>query len=673
MSYLSSFWASEFIRAFGWTLLHSLWQGAAILILAIVTVMFLRNSSPKSRYAVLSGFLAFIPVTFIITFFLIYQPEQSLPWTPSLATGTPSLPTGIPSLTAGTPSLYSSLLSFLDQKTPWMFVIWFAGFMILLIRFSGSLTYLNRLRRIGLAEVSIDSKKVLEKLAKQVGLKVSVRLAESTRVRVPMAVGYLKPMILLPVGLLSSMPAQQIDAILLHELAHIRRRDYLLNLVQSVIEMLFFYHPATWYLSNQIRLEREQICDDIALSIHHDRINYIKALTIMEEMNVKSPVLANSLVGPKKKLLYRVKRLLNPQKINRGFSEGIIGFLLLALIIVAISTNALTYAMAVDENPSRASLAGYNAALPTAYDLSGRESGEKVTNYLPQFFLSARPATSGDQPGEESNLSPVLAFQDPDTVITKSESGKVTVKVIRDTSDNGREQEMKVIVESMDDSDADHKEVYKEEKVIRMNMEGECHDNGQGRVIIIQEGDSMKVISNGKTLVLPKDYDTTIVTEGGFGFYGFGDIPEPLELNMDDEAMQQAMKEYEKAMKEYEYQIRDFDGQEWEMKEQQREMERQMREGQVFVYPPVEPVPPMVWNYGAPELPDRSTEKVIRQELREDGLVEPGRSYIIEISPKEMYINGVKQEKETSKKYRHLVEGLEPGLLDDNGNFKIVF
>jgi hypothetical protein len=285
----------------------------------------------------------------------------------------------------------------------------------------------------------------------------------------------------------------------------------------------------------------------------------------------------------------------------------------------------------------------------------------------------------------------------------------VTVKVIRDTSDNGREQEMKVIVESMDDSDADHKEVYKEEEVIRMKMQGDCKDHPES-MIIIKDGDTMKVCDKHYRFVYPGEgetfnwdamppipempempelhefyYDFEAPDSVGLGVYYFNFNNDsidtafffhhavPFEFGLDDVAVQQAMKEYQKAMKEYEYQFRDFDGQEREMKEQQREMERQMREGQVFVYPPVEPVPPMVWNYGAPELPDKSTEKVIRQELREDGLVDPGKDYIIEISPKEMYINGVKQDKETSKKYRHLVEGLEPGLLDDNGNFKIVF
>jgi hypothetical protein len=123
--------------------------------------------------------------------------------------------------------------------------------------------------------------------------------------------------------------------------------------------------------------------------------------------------------------------------------------------------------------------------------------------------------------------------------------------------------------------------------------------------------------------------------------------------------MERAMREYERAMQEYEIQHRD--------------MERQLREREIYVMPPASPVTPFEWYGVSPELPDRSTEKVIRQELREDGMVSHGRSYIIEISSKAMYINGEKQSKEVAKKYMHLVEGLEPEMLDNSGTFKLVF
>lgn len=662
MSYFSSFWASEFIRAFGWTLLHSLWQGLAIFILAALSMVFLRKSTPKARYNVLYSFLALIPVAFIVTFFIIYPPEQSLTGTPSLTALTrwDSVPvTGSPTADWQSHSLYSTLLTFLDHNTPWMFVLWLGGFMILLMRFTGSLAYLYRLRRKGLVEVSKDWKRLADRLAKQIGLEKAVHVAESTHVRVPVTIGYLKPLILLPVGLLSGVPAQQIDAILLHEFAHIYRRDYLLNLIQSVIEMLFFYHPVTWYLSNQIREEREQICDDMALSIHHDRINYIKALTTMEEMNnVKSPVLANAITGQRKRLLYRVKRLIGTEKINRGFAEGIIGFLLLAMVILAISTNAITYAASGDENPGQASLSGYTGAVPTAYDLSGRESGEKVTNFLPTSFVKLTP----NGPDYQAEVS---VPNQPDTIITKNESGKVTVKVITDTTTSKDGKEMRVIVETSDDGDRGKGHITREEKVIRINADGDCRDHG-ANVIIIKDGDSNMAFFNMQIDSL----DTTFIFKGG----------EPHAFFFDGQDMDEAMRQYENARQEYEEQWHQMEGQQkefqWQQKDmehQQREMERQMRENHVYVYPPDVPVEPYAWGYAAPEMSDRSTEKVIRQELREDGLVSPGKTYIIEISPKDMYINGEKQSKEVSKKYRHLVEGLEPELLDDNGTFKVVF
>jgi bla regulator protein blaR1 len=708
MSFLNSFWASEFIRAFGWTLLHSLWQGLAIFILAALSMVFLRNSTPRARYNVLYGFLALIPVAFIITFFIIYQPEQSITGTPSLTAIArwDSIPiTGTPSLNTGTPSLYSSLLAFLDHNTPWLFVLWFGGFMILLIRFSGSLLYLNRLRRRGLVDVSQDWKCLADRLAKQIGLKKPVRLAESSRVRVPVTIGYLKPLILMPAGLLSGVPAQQIDAILLHELAHIYRRDYLLNLIQSVVEMLFFYHPVTWYLSNQIREEREQICDDMALSIHHDRINYIKALTTMEEMNnVKSPVLANALTGQRKRLLYRVKRLIGTEKINRGFAEGIIGFLLLAMVVLAISTNAITYAASGEENPEVC----LSSVVPTAYDLSGRESGEKVTNFLPVSFVNQVHRTAEDQ-------TDITNAKEPDTIITKSENGKVTVKVISDTTVNKDGKEMRVIVETSDEGGPGKEHVYKEEKVIRINANANCPDHN-ANVIIIKDGDTVKSCEKQYRIVCPGSGDSFNIEtlppipgmpempdfheyyfnfgspeEGdsaGMAFFNFKmdslidtavffKDGQPYAFYLNGENMEEAMRQYEDQWRMMEDQQLGFEDQQRAMEEQrramheqQREMEWMNRDGQVYVYSPDSEG--FGWS-SAPEPYGNSTEKVIRQELREDGLVSPGKTYIIEISPKDMYINGEKQGKELSKKYRHLVEGLEPELLDDNGTFKVVF
>lgn len=672
MNFMESILSSEFIRAFGWTLLHSLWQGLIFFLIAIALLMFLRKNNPRIRYLMLYGLLILLPLVFVITFLSVYRantghsvtlPEAGIPEMTLFNGHQP-----VTQLPANDPTVpwFSHIVKWLDRSTQWLSLLWFAGFIILLVRFSGSLIYIYRIRNFNLGEVPEEWKRTLRKLSVRIGLQKVVRLSESSLVRIPVTAGYLKPVILLPVGTISGVPPQMVEAILLHELAHILRRDYLLNIIQSVIEIVFFYHPVTWWLSGQVRQEREHICDDIALGVSKDRINYIKALTTMEEKNVQSVPLVPALTGTRKKLLNRITRLAYPEKIRKSFMEGIIACIMLAGLVLGISANAVTSAS--DETSP-----GY---LPTAYDLSGRESGDKVTNFLPVSFISQEVNSHSPSPVTDSRSA------DPDTIVAKSGSGKVMVMVYTDTIREGDEDALKDMVESFEESIQDSKGSDKMVGKKVVVVTGDDNDlAGLGKVVITKEGDSIKVISGGKTIVLPQDYDTTIVTDGGFQFYGFGNFPEIPEMpeipdikylyHFDDDAVKWA-EEAEKAQKEFKFQWEEMDRAREEMELQRKEMDKQVREKHIIVTPPDVP-DTWHWEGQYPEIPSGKTEKIIRQELREDGLVSHGKSYIVEIGSKSMFINGEKQPKEVARKYMHLVEGLEQGMLDDNGTFRIVF
>lgn len=659
MNALQSFLSSEVVTAFGWALLHSLWQGALIALLAAIIMAFQGRYNPKIRYAVFLGLLMLIPVSFALTFALIFdagtdampQATQQQFIAQSLVSPGPAVSPG--KAATGFSGLISGINSFFEGRMHWLFLFWLGGFLVFTLRFAGSMAYIYRLRTFRLMEISGDMQMRLEGLSKQIGVKKLVRLKESALVQVPVTIGYLRPIILFPIGLLSGVPMQQLEAILLHELAHIRRRDYLLNILQSLVEMLFFYHPATWWLSGLVRVEREHICDDIALSIHHDRINYIKALTTMEEMNVKSPILATAVTGPRKKLLQRVTRLVHPEKFSKGISDGIIGILMLAAVVITISANAIAIAGSGDEPLGNESLDGFRISVPALNNFTEIETA-------------------------------VISPEDPDTVITKSGSGKVIVKVVSDSTDYLKEKEVEVTVFPQDEEEWQGRPVIRtDKKIITLRMEGEGNDSLKS-VIVIRDDDSVKVYSkeleydwfpadSGLVFKYPHDFD--------FDFdYDFDYDEEDMDRWMQQH--EQAMREFEKALKEHQFQIpgeemerviREYERaiREYELK--QEDFERQLRERERHVLPPASPEPPLEWYGTPPQLPDMSTEKVIRQELRDDGLVSPGKSYIIEINSKSMYINGEKQSKEVAKKYMHLIEGLEPGMLDENGTFKLVF
>ncbi len=165
-----------------------------------------------------------------------------------------------------------------------------------------------------------------------------VRLLKSTLVQVPSVIGVLRPVILLPVGAFTGLSPDQIEAILAHELAHIKRYDYLVNIVQSVIEILFFYHPAVWWVSHRIRVERENCCDDIAASVCGDPETYVRTLVVLEEARCPAPVLSVAANGGS--LVLRVQRLVSEERKGHGGSgwESVVTILVVMLGAVLLST-----------------------------------------------------------------------------------------------------------------------------------------------------------------------------------------------------------------------------------------------------------------------------------------------------------------------------------------------
>ncbi|NJN78529.1 MAG: M48 family metalloprotease [Saprospiraceae bacterium] len=172
----------------------------------------------------------------------------------------------------------------------------------------------------------------------------NVRLVESALINVPVVIGYLKPMILMPIGLVNQLTIYQVEAILAHELAHIKRYDYLMNLVQSVIETILFFHPAVWWISGEIRRERENCCDDLALRIT-DSITFAKALANVEQfrsnfINKRKPQLSMAALTNKNQLLNRVQRILNQPQKNRSSLKGLFAACILIVSFIATSLDA---------------------------------------------------------------------------------------------------------------------------------------------------------------------------------------------------------------------------------------------------------------------------------------------------------------------------------------------
>jgi beta-lactamase regulating signal transducer with metallopeptidase domain len=184
----------------------------------------------------------------------------------------------------------------------------------------------RRLCRQGVETVSAEIRAALDRLVKRMRVRPAIRLLESTLAEVPAVVGWLRPAILLPVGIVTGLSTREIELILAHELAHIRRSDYLANLIQKAIETCLFYHPAVWWVSRHIRVERENCCDDAVVAITGERLHYARALARLEEFRGGRRAPRPAIAADNGSLLGRVRRILGlPQKRRHGATAGAVG------------------------------------------------------------------------------------------------------------------------------------------------------------------------------------------------------------------------------------------------------------------------------------------------------------------------------------------------------------
>ena len=301
MNAMANLLSGALARTAAWTLLHFVWEGLLIGLLAWGALALMQRRSPEARYAVGLAFLAAMALTPLITFFLLLPGTQA-----------PPPPVIEAAAAAGSPSWMLRLKMLLDPNLPEVLAVWCAGVALLSARFAGSLLYLQRLTSVGVEPAPAEWHLVLARISREMGLRRAVRLLRSLRVETPMVVGWLRPVILIPAAAFSGLSPAQVEAVLAHEMAHIRRLDFLVNLVQSVLETLLFFHPAVWWLSSRLRGERELCCDDTAVALCGDRTAYARALATLEGLREHAP--ADLRVGANGgSLMNRIRRLLQPQ------------------------------------------------------------------------------------------------------------------------------------------------------------------------------------------------------------------------------------------------------------------------------------------------------------------------------------------------------------------------
>jgi len=326
-TFLAHWIPNDIIKATAWTLLHSAWIGLLFAAAAGLVITLAKKASARLRYHLLCALL----MSFVLVMIFTFLREIRINNNSSASAAT----FGTFAAIARQAGITRQLIAWLNQQSAVIFLIWLLFFIIKSARLTGGLFYINIIRTSGVKAIPEKWQKKVDEFCTKISISRPVTLLQSELVKVPVAIGWLKPVILLPVGIIFQLSAEQVESILLHELAHIRRLDYLVNVMQGIVEAVFFFNPALLWLSSLIRNEREACCDDVVLAHVARKSDYLEALLALGS-NPGKVNLAMSLASDSNQLKSRLKRMIYRQ--NQPLSMREIFSLLLGLIFIMAFT-----------------------------------------------------------------------------------------------------------------------------------------------------------------------------------------------------------------------------------------------------------------------------------------------------------------------------------------------
>lgn len=326
------------------TLLHSLWQGVILAVLGGAVMVLGKKLKSSTKYLLLTFSLVLFSVVMLFTFTLELT-TNSIFVADTQSSSSQYLPEieniqeegFIFSMTDKIHVFYDYYIAHYDRV---LVFVWFAIICIKIATMFFDVRNVYKLKNAKRKPVSVELQRLFKTICHKMDLKKGISVFESGIAKTPMVIGVIKPMVLIPIGLLTSMTPEQVEAILAHELAHIKRKDFMVNLIQSGMEIIFFFNPFVIWISSVIRKERELCCDDIAIELTGDKMLY--ANTLVECKEYRSPVYSMNFVSNRKPLLNRVRRILGLSKSSLSrFDRFFVGLCFIALVFTTaiLTTN----------------------------------------------------------------------------------------------------------------------------------------------------------------------------------------------------------------------------------------------------------------------------------------------------------------------------------------------
>lgn len=333
----------------GWVLVHFVWQGTVVAFVAALILRLCRRRAASLRYVMACGAMGAMLLGVMATAALVEPPAHARVTRETARTATDGrvdvfLP--IQRHEALSPATVPTAQR-VEMLLPWIVSAWLCGVILLLARAGAGWCRVRRLHQLALASIGSNWQGIGNRIASRLGLASVIRIVELPHVDVPLVVGCLRPIVVLPIAAMAQLNAAQVEAILAHEIAHVRRHDYLVNLMQTLAETLLFYHPGVWWLSGRIREEREHCCDDVAVALCGDPVGYATALAELESW--RSGELSLAAAATDGSLLNRVRRILRADVSEDPRQSSWIPGLIVAATVAGVAVNVIAQAPASTE------------------------------------------------------------------------------------------------------------------------------------------------------------------------------------------------------------------------------------------------------------------------------------------------------------------------------------
>jgi beta-lactamase regulating signal transducer with metallopeptidase domain len=400
------------IRQIGVALGHSLWIGAVAALLAAGVVMCTRRSRPETRYNLLTGLLLLFILATGIAFVQSGAAVADAASKPGLSAADFSREaTAVAPLAARKQSVLDLASGFLTQNLYAITLLWLVVVLAKITGLALGLYRLHQLKTQQIYSIGRHWEQRVGEFAKNMGIAQPVRIFQSGLVKVPTVLGHFKPVILVPLGVITSIPADQIEMVLLHELAHIRRLDFFVNFLQRLTELLFFFNPGILWISRLIREERENCCDDMALRHSGNQTVYIRALLSFREYQLNEDVYQLAFSG-KGGLVQRAKRIASRTNSTLGTAEKTV----LLMAMLACFTFSILLAQSDGRRTDGRQSGGRQTNPQKTHVKQGQNAGSvKSATASPKNPVSSQSGLNNaeNQPINKPNIIPKQAIQNP--------------------------------------------------------------------------------------------------------------------------------------------------------------------------------------------------------------------------------------------------------------------